>query len=429
MKPSRAFLIAWVILTSGSVVGGPASARHAQVAVDLVTLKSGRTIRGVIVRVSPDGSLVMAVSRDWLHKANPELLGRHQKTEAATRKTALEQLRDRIKQAAVGVADDSRLGAFLRSEAKRVERLQDDPNPPDQPRFVWLDLTKKEIARIKPASKDNRRISGWSWSEGLPNVETRDARDLARELQRRGIHSDRPLPDLSDQFPIRTQDDGEWSARLALIVYALHKPLEFQGTGDQLIPIDRSAKAQDAAPLISKLPGTQVNTLFKDLLGDPRSTTPNAAANVAANAAANMAAKMAASDDWLKTARIEAERQRLRAFRATRVDLNLSGEQAAVDSVFAVRLDKGNWQVIWSAHESGDAAKQRPEVETTIADDPQVKSALASLKALGVGADDQIRRAIRYGAATLEAQKAVDRGFFAFEEPLLRHLDGPPLWW
>jgi hypothetical protein len=421
MKTSRAFLIAWVVLTSASVVGGPASARHAQVAVDLVTLKSGRTLRGVIVRVSPDGSLVMAVSRDWLHKANPELLGRHQETEAATRKTALEQLRDRIKRSAVGVADDSRLGAFLRSEAKRVERLLDDPNPPDQPRFVWLDLTKKEIGRIKPASKDNRRISGWSWSEGLPNVETRDARDLARDLQRRGIHSDRPLPDLSDQFPIRTQDEREWSARLALIVYALNKPLEFQGTGEQLIPIDRSANAQNAAPLISKLLGTQVNTLFKDLLGDPRSLTPNAAANTAPN--------RAASDDWLKTARIEAERQRLRAFRATRVDLNLSGEQAAVDSVFAVRLDNGNWQTIWSAHESGDAAKQRPEVETTIADDPQVKSALASLKALGVPADDQIRRAIRYGAATLEAQKAVDRGFFAFEEPLLRHLDGPPLWW
>jgi hypothetical protein len=413
MNPTRAFIIAWVIFTSASVIAGPATARRSQVAVDLVTLKSGKTLRGAIVRANADGSLIMAVSRDWLHKANPDLLARRKRAEAATTKIALEQLRDRIKRAIIGVADDSRLGGFLRSEGKRVERLLGDPNPPEEPRFVWLDLTKKEIGRIKPTSPDNRRIAGWSWSEGLANVETRDAHDLAHELQGRGIHPDRPLPDLSDQFPIRTQDDQEWSARLALVVYALHKPLDFQGTGDQLIPVDRSANPQDSGPLIDKLLGSQVNALFKDLLGDGRGPTANSVA----------------SGDWLKTARSEAERQRLRAFRATRVDLNLSGGQASVHSVFAARLDNGTWQIIWSGRESQDAARQRPDAEATINDDPQVKSALSNLKSLGIGADDQIHRAIRFGAATMEAQKAVDRGFFTFEEPLLRHLDGPPLWW
>jgi hypothetical protein len=412
MKPVRAFIVASVILTAASVIAGPATARRSQVAVDLVTLKSGRTLRGAIVRANPDGSLMMAVSRNWLRKANPELFARGQKVEAATRKAALEQLRDRIAGALTGVVDDSRLAAFLRSEAKRVERLLADPIPPNEPHFVWLDLTKKEIGRIKPASQDSRRIAGWSWSEGLADVETRDVHDLVHDLRGRGIDPARPLPDLSDQFTIRTQDDREWSARLALIVYALHKPLDFQGTGDQLIPVDRSANPQDAAPLISKLLGTQVNSLFKDLLGDGRAPTANVA-----------------PDDWLKTARGEAESQRLRAFRATRVDLNLSGGQATVDSVFVVRLDNGDWQTIWSGRESRDAATQRPDVEATIADDPRVKSALSSLKSLGIGADDQIRRAVRFGAATMEAQKAVDRRFFAFEEPLLRHLDGPPLWW
>lgn len=410
MKPTRAFIV--VIFTAASVIAAPATAHRSHLAVDLVTLKSGRTLRGAIVRANPDGSLIMAVSRDWLRKADSGLLARRQKVEAATRTTALEQLRDRIKRVIIGVADDSWLGTFLRSEAKRVERLLGDQNASDEPRFVWLDLTKKELGRIKPASRDNRRIAGWSWSEGLANVETRDAHDLARELQARGIHPDRPLPDLSDQFPIRTQDDREWSARLALVAYALHKPLDFQGTGDQLFPVDRSANPQDAAPLISKMLGTQINSVFKDLLGNGQTPAANSA-----------------PDDWLKTARTEAERQRLRAFRATRVDLNLSGGQAAVESVFAVRPDNGDWQIIWSGRESQDVATQRPDVEATIADDPQVKSALSTLKSVGVGADDQVRRAIRFGAATMEAQKAVDRRFFAFEEPLLRHLDGPPLWW
>jgi hypothetical protein len=413
MTPARAFTVAVVILASSAAVHArPPAAQRSQPAVDLVTMKSGRMVRGVIVHADPNGSLVLAVARDWLRKSNPELLARHQRSEAETRKAALLQLRERITRALVGVAEDSRLGAFLRSESKRVDRLLNDANPPEEPRFLWLELTKKEVARIKPASPDTRRVAVWSWSEGLVNVETRDGHDLAHELQGRGVSPDRPLPDLSDQFPIRLQTDREWSARLALIVFALDKPLEFQGTGDQLIPIDRAANAPAAAQPLDKLLGAQLNSLFKDLLGNGRGPSGNSAA-----------------DDWLKTARTEAERQSLRAFRATRVDLNLSGGQATVESVFAVRLDTGDWQILWSGRESQDAARQRPDAEAAITEDPQVKSALASLKSLGVGADDQIRHAVRFGAATMEAQKAADRRFFSFEEPLLKRLDGPPLWW
>ncbi len=67
-------------------------------------------------------------------------------------------------------------------------------------------------------------------------------------------------------------------------------------------------------------------------------------------------------------------------------------------------------------------------MEAAIADDPQVKSALGTLQSLRAAADDQVRQAIRMGAATMAAQQAVDSRFFAFEGPLLQHLDGPPLW-
>ena len=413
MVATRALFIAAVVLTAASAIASPATTRRAQMAVDVVTLKSGRSLRGAVVRINPDGSIVMAVSRGWLQKANPELLARREIAEAATRKSALEQLRDRIQRAAVGVADDSPFGVFLRSETKRVERLLADTNPVEKPQFVWLDLTKNEIARIRPATEGHRRIAGWSWAEGLANVESRDANDLLRELRRKGVDPARALPDLSDRFPIRTQDDLEWNARLALIIYALHKPLDFQGTGDQLIPVDRSANPKDSGPLIAKLLGGQVEGMLKDLLGNGRSSPPN----------------LAADDSWLKSGYEAAESQHLRAFRATRVELNQGGQQASVNSVFAIRLVSKRWQIVWSARESRDATAQRPDVEATISEDPQVKSALAGVKSLGFAADDQIRRAIRFGAATMEAQKAVNRQFFSFEEPLLRHLDGPPLWW
>jgi hypothetical protein len=326
MDRTRIFIFGCLVFVASTASAGPAAARRSQVAVDMVTLKSGRTIRGVIVRAHADGSLTLAVSRDWLRRANPELLARRKVAEMATRKTALEQLRDRLKQAIMGLADESRMGTFLRSEAKRVERLLGDPNPPE-PRFVWLDLTKKEIARIKPTTDQNRRTACWSWSERLSNVETRDGNDLARDLQQRGVDPARPLSDLSDEFPPRTQDAREWSARLALVEYALDKPLDFQGTGNQLVPVEHSAKAQDTGPLVAKMFGGQMEGVIKDLLGDGRASTADPAA-----------------DGWLKSAYAEAERQRLRAFRATRVDLNLGGQQASVYSIFAVRLDNGNWQ-------------------------------------------------------------------------------------
>ena len=100
-----------------------------------------------------------------------------------------------------------------------------------------------------------------------------------------------------------------------------------------------------------------------------------------------------------------------------------------VSSVFAVQLGKGDWQIIWFDHQTEDGTKQRAAMEAVITKDPQVKAALGIVQSLGTAADDQVRQAIRFGAATMAAQQAVDSRFDAFEGPYLEHLDGPPLWW
>jgi hypothetical protein len=387
-------------------------AAHLQVAVDVVRLKSGTTLRGGIVHAAADGSLTMAVSREWLRKTNAALFTKRTNSEASVRRTALEELRDRVNRELGQIPEDSRFGAFLRSERKRVERLFVEAPAPPEPQFVWIDLTKHEIARATPASAANRRIAGWSWFERLANVETRDAAELEQQLRQRGIDPAQQLPDLADRFPLRRQDEQEWAARLALVEYALDKPLDFQGTGDRLVRVDRRSKPKDAAALVPSLLGSQVDAMLKDLLGDRRPPSANPET----------------SDAWLKTAWQAANGEKARAFRATRVDLDMASRQATVESVFAIRLKNGGWKTIWSDRESRDATKERPATETAIFDDPQVKSALASLKSLGNVADDQVRQAVRFGAATMEAQQAVDRRFVAFESPYLQHLDGPPLW-
>jgi hypothetical protein len=308
------------------------------------------------------------------------------------------------------------VATFLRVERKRAEKLLAEAAPPEQSpsearQFVWIELTQKKIAKVIAASDERKRIVGWSWYERLPNVETRDADDLARELKHKRIDARQPVPDLSEHFPLRLQDEREWSARMAIIDHALGKPLDFQGIGDLLVRVDRAKKADDIAPIVAKLFGSQIDSLFKDLLSEGRQAPASAKSPNA----------------WLEPAIREAERDKARTFRATHVDLNLEPRQAIVVSAFVVRLANGQWEPIWSDRCAEDGAQQRPQMEATIAADPQVKSALGLLKSLGTGGDDQVQAAIRFGAATMAAQQAVNSRFSTFESHFLTRLDFPPL--
>jgi hypothetical protein len=326
---------------------------------------------------------------------------------------AHEQLRDRLKKAVGAAAGETSLAAFLTRELKRVDKLLVQSAPSEALQFIWFDGTKNKIAKVTRSAADRRRLAVWAWFEELPNVESCDAAVLARALKQKGVDPSQPPPDLSDRLPPRLQDDREWAARMALVAYSLGESLDFQGTGDMLVRSDKSANAKDTAQVIAKLLSQQLDSLARDLLGGTQSAVGNSAS----------------SEDWLKPAVREAESREARAFRATRVDLNLSGHQALVYSVFLVRLDSGDWETIWSDREAEDTAKPRAAIEETISKDPRVKSAFNAIRSLGQLTDDQLQQAIRSGAATMAAQKAVDRRFFAFQEPLLKRLDGPPLWW
>jgi hypothetical protein len=374
--------------------------------------------------VEPDGSITLALEREWLRRANPALLATTETEEARTRTAALEQLRDRIQQELAKTPAESALATFLRVEQKRVAGLLADAGsresaPPQsapahsaRPQFVFVELPKKKIARITPASVAHKQIAGWSWYERLANVESRDAEELARELQHRHIDPTQALPDMSDRLPLRLQDEREWSARMALVSSALGKPLEFQGTGNLLVRADHAKNADDLAPLIAKMFGGQVDSLFKDLLNEGHPTAAN---------------PQSSSNAWLEPAIREAEKDKSRAFRATRVDLSLERHQASVNSVFVVQLANGKWETIWSDRAVEDGSQARLAAEANITGDPQIKSALSLLKSLGAGGDDQVSAAIRMGAATMAAQQTVNNHFAAFETPFLRQLDGPPL--
>ena len=60
-------LIVWV----ASAVAQPAkSGAGSPLGVDVVSLKSGKSVRGAILRQEPNGSITMAVSREWFGLLN-----------------------------------------------------------------------------------------------------------------------------------------------------------------------------------------------------------------------------------------------------------------------------------------------------------------------------------------------------------------------
>jgi hypothetical protein len=402
------------LLAAGSIaVAQSKTVPASRLGVDLVKLKSGKTIRGAIVRYAADGSLTMAVPREWLRKTYPDVFAKLAEEEAPVRRQACEQLRNRLTQELATTPQDSHLATFLRIERKRVERLLSQTAPPEEPQFLWFDVQKNKIARVARATPERQRIAVWAWSEHLSRVESREADVLARELKRKDVDPALPPPDLSDRISPRLQDDREWTARIDVAAYALDERLDFQGTGDTLVRVDRSAGGKDMAPVVARLLGQQMDSLLKDLLGTGHAAAGNAAA----------------PDEWLKPATLEAERRKARAFRATRVEFNLDGRQVLVASAFVVRLDNHAWETIWFDRETQDTTKPRPDMEAIISNDPQVKSALGAIKSLGAVTDDQFQQAIRFGAATMSAQQAVDSRFALFRDSLLKRLDGPPLWW
>ena len=414
MQRTLRFVIAMTALAAIADAAPSRSARSASRAglcIDVVRLKTGETLRGVAVRQDANGLLQMAAQRDWLHKTHPRLLEKVTRDEKLLDRKVLQQLSERIKQELNSADAESRLAAFLRIEQNRVETLLADPAAAPTRQFVCFEWPKTKIARIVLTSPERRRIAAWAWSERLPNVETQTADSLTRELKQKGIDLRQSPPDLSDQLPLRPQDDREWAARMAIVAYALGDPLDFQGMGDVLIPTDSGTQNKDKNSLVAKLAARQIGSLLLDVLG------PGRPANGAPPA----------PDAWLKPAEQEADRRKARAFRATRVESNVDARQATVVSVFRARLETGAWETIWSDRETEDIGKQRAGTATIIANDPQVKSALAAIKSLGLTSDADVQKAIGFGAATMAAQQSLDSHFCTFRDAYVKQLNGPPL--
>jgi hypothetical protein len=298
------------------------------------------------------------------------------------------------------------LSFFLKQERERLGKLIAKPEP-ELPSFLWIDVANEKIAKISKASADQAKIALFAWNEALPQVETRSPNILTKELNGKGIKLDGPQPDLYDWLSPRPQKDAEWTARTALIEYTLVKPLDYQGTAGTFIRTG-DGQALNLNDILPQLLQSQIGSLLKDLNLD--GTT-----------------KPQSSQQWYKPAIELAEAAKARGFRVTQVTVDPASFRATVESRFLVQISAGNWKTAWKFLAAEDGTKPRPQLEARIEQDPQMKSVTDTVKSLGLNNATALQQAIRFGAATMAAQEAVDAAFGEFRERFSRQLDGPPL--
>lgn len=409
------------ILGNAAASGADPGLPLAQLAVDQVSVRNAPPLRGSIVGRANDGTLTMAVSRTWLGKSQPKLDATLAAEAAVERRTALEQLRDRIAAWRERRADETKLEFFLKKQAERVEkelaRPEDNtepaPDAADAVSFHLVVLPAAKVERFFLQPPERKQLAAVAWREGVPNVETRSASDLARELKKRGIDPKADTVDLSDRLPIRRQTDTEWAARQALVEYQYRHPVDFQGAGTQLFRTGEGAKAPAAGELLLAIFKEQLATQLADLLADPAAPR-----------------RKPDSEEWLTTATRLAEKDDAGGFRVTRVATDAARGRVSVETRFVARMPAGTWETVWKFEESVDTARADKDRVDRITADPQVQSALELLKAAGLGDGDAAwQSALRMGAATMQAQEAADARFTEFRDRLLQRLEGPPLLW
>ena len=400
--------IVLVMVIAAPVIAEPKPAGVGHPVVDVVTLKSGRSLRGVVTSQEPNGSLTMIVSREWLSGANPTLLETALTENQDGRKASWTQTRDRIAQRQKSPIESPNLAFFLKQEQKRIEQLLADRNLPE-PDFLLLDVRHETIAKVVRASADRLKIALLGWNEHLPHVETRDASSVEKELTNQGVKLDVVPVELPDRIPPRPQSDDEWAARMAIVEYTLAESLDFQGMGDVLART-REGQPANLGEVLPKIFQQQLGSLFNDLLNDGRPQQ-----------------KPKEDSEWLAGAIRQAEREKLRGFRVTRLDIDPTAMRVTVETRFVAKLAESRWRTIWRWTETGDGTKARPQAEARIEQDPQLKTAIDTLKSIGLADGETLKQAIRIGAATMATQQAADAKFAQFLDGYVRRLDGPPL--
>lgn len=401
-----------VLLFSISAQAEVTRDQAARLGVDVVLTRGGGEVRGSIVSRAEDGSLTMAVRREWLGDRQPQRLADEEQQEKSDRIAGYKQLAERIRNWLRDVDDESELHAILQRELETYSAYVGDPDsiPQAEPsEFLLFKVDGGDVRRVFAQPAQRKQAALVAWREQVPDVETRNYLELQEALEARDVDWRTTRVDLSDRLPSGLlQSDEEWAARKAVYDFAFRDRIEFQGTGDVVFRTGADAQQPAMEQLLGGLLNNGgLNTDLNQLLGG--------------NGAA------VERPGWRESAIKGTENADAIGCRVTRVDTDLQNSRVTVETVFLARVDDDSWAAIWRHQETLDAKEKREALTNRIKQDPQVAESLKLLESLGL--KDGVAQAVQFGAATMEAQQSADDRFFEFFDRYTERLDGPPLRW
>jgi len=404
----------WCACIGGIIAGGDRESLYAAVpltqrGVDLVAVREGPTYFGAVVSPRNAAVVRIAVQREWFQKAHPERYAEFLKMEQEQQKRLGSRLTTRIEKWIADRRQDETLVGFLESELARLKKKSDQAGNAaagSLSQFVFVNVPQDDVRRVFRQPRTRRQWALLAWRERLSDVENLSTDDLAKQLRKRNVAPVAGPVDLSDRLPKISLTDAQWAARVAIVEYQYRRQLDFQGMGGTLIQTDGDAAAMDLKGLVEQLVPGQLD--LAELLG---------------GAAAGGRRKSRANDGLNKASQTAGELG-CRGFRVTRIGQDVLGGRARVTSQFVARMPDGKWRVVWTQSVSVSSNQVKDDQLKQVEQDPRVKQISSLAKTLGLGGD-QLQTALRFGAATMQAQQEVDGRFFEFRDRYISRLDEP----
>jgi flavin-binding protein dodecin len=384
----------------------------AQRAVDMVSLTNGDRFLGMLAGPPAGGRLTFFVSRDWLRNGLPRYYKTFADGERESTRNTLEQTRDFIVAWRERRKDKQALAAFLGQKLADIEKHLADLDDPqyELPQILAIDIAEADVHRHHAQQPATRRLLGWAWEQRLPDAEERAPGTLRKRLVALGVDPDVRSPDLTDRLAPVPQSDEAWAARVAVVEYQVIGEPHYQGMGDALVQAGKDAELAGMRELLKGMMAGQVEGQLAELLGT---------ANGEQDEAEEKAVQRATS---------EAQAANFYGVRVTQLAQDAARGEVRVTVRILARMPDDTWRDVWRGTTLADANNPRPEAVKKLAQNPQVKKAIAVIKGLGVPIDPSLLdKALRHGAAT---QEALDGANAAANEFLLagaRRFDGPPL--
>lgn len=387
--------------------------------VDKVVVRDGLTLYGAILGRSADGTLTMAVDREWLKAKSKRFYADQTENEAANAIARLETLRDRIDawrtelSAQKNLPDRSFVGPldlYLKEQRESVEQKLKEARQNDgelKTQFVLLELPEKQVRRGFLQPEQNRKVALAAWKSDLKDVENSSTEALLQELRDRNVEVDQLDLDLSKRLPPHAGGEREWAARRAIVEHQFWMSLEFQGTKSYLVETGR--ERPDLTKLLPELLNQELSRQLSDLLELPGGLQGQ-------------------KTDPIAKATKTADENRVYAVVISQLDQNLTQNWVSVEKTLLAKMPGENWERVWSTVAKVDASRPRKAIEEELADHEQIKQIRDAVKVLGLPVgEEHLGIAIRFGAATMEAQKQSNDAFDAFVKSYVEELDRPPL--